>query len=531
MVKLYNKISNFLQLYVFILVREAMINNIQNINLNSANAPKTSKNKGASLITTETNLIGQIQADALTTAQKDEKKKKIAKWSIVGAVGVTAVGLILGGKFIPKSFYKKIGNFVSEKMQQGSENAKKLAQKVSNLFKKTETVANVSLNVNGGKDAYFKILFGMDAKKHPKFLNKHPKLLSIFTKIKTVIAAPFNAIDKWTSDLYRAATKGTIKGKWTAIGKKVQKSNNLITETLKSIPEADKGKKVIIGGIEKTAREWADDVAELIGKQKGAIEDGFGKSARQGIFSQMDDSMRDLATEFRGEVARSVKEKGQRGNLKKFIVGDLVKGRKETLAGVVDGNLSRLTNASKTGYSDQIETIMAGLADAGVIDKTTHTKKIAPMLSKIKTGMERGATSIKEDAFDKFRDINMGCAPTDFLLTAGEIGALGLYASQAKTKEEKTSVMLTTAIPLGLGIAGTTAATLGMVSGLKALLMGGAISLGSSIIGKSIDKIYRKNHNTENQKPTIVTLELPKEIQESALVKTVDKVVETVADA
>ena len=76
MVKLYNKISNFLQLYVFILVREAMINNIQNINLNSANAPKTSKNKGASLITTETNLIGQIQADALTTAQKDEKKKK-----------------------------------------------------------------------------------------------------------------------------------------------------------------------------------------------------------------------------------------------------------------------------------------------------------------------------------------------------------------------------------------------------------------------------------------------------------------------
>ena len=182
-----------------------MINNIQNINLNSANAPKTSKNKGASLITTETNLIGQIQADALTTAQKDEKKKKIAKWSIVGAVGVTAVGLILGGKFIPKSFYKKIGNFVSEKMQQGSENAKKLAQKVSNLFKKTETVANVSLNVNGGKDAYFKILFGMDAKKHPKFLNKHPKLLSIFTKIKTVIAAPFNAIDKWTSDLYRAA--------------------------------------------------------------------------------------------------------------------------------------------------------------------------------------------------------------------------------------------------------------------------------------------------------------------------------------
>ncbi len=508
-----------------------MINNIQNINFNSANAPKTNKNKGASLITTETNLVGQIQADALTTAQKDEKKKKIAKWSIVGATGVTLVGVILGGKFIPKSFYKKIGDFVSEKMQKGSDGVRKAAKKASELFKKTETVANVSLNVNGGKDAYFKILFGMDASKHPKFLNKHPKMLKVFTAVKKVVAAPFNAIDKWASNLYRAATKGTIKGKWAKIGKRVQKSNNLITETLKNIPEADKGKKIVIGGIEKTASQWADEVAELIGKQGGAIEDGFGKSARQGIFSQMDDSMKDLATEFRGEVARSVKEKGQRGNLKKFIVGDLVKGRKETLASVVDDNLSKLTNAGSTGYSDQIETIMAGLADAGVVDKTTHTKKIAPMLSKIKTSMQKGASSIKEDAFDKFRDINMGCAPTDFLLTAGEIGALGLYASQAKTKEEKTSVMLTTAIPLGLGIAGTTAATLGMVSGLKALLMGGAISLGSSIIGKSIDKIYRKNHNTEGQKPSIVTFELPKEIQESALVKTVDKVVETVADA
>jgi hypothetical protein len=68
-----------------------------------------------------------------------------------------------------------------------------------------------------------------------------------------------------------------------------------------------------------------------------------------------------------------------------------------------------------------------------------------------------------------------------------------------------------------------------MVSGIKSLLLGGAITLVSGIIGKSIDKIYRKNHSIEDEKPSIATLELPKEIQEGAIAKTVDRVIEKVA--
>ena len=55
-----------------------MLNNVENINFKQNIASKRpQKECGASLILTDTNLIGQIQADTITTTQQDNKKRKI----------------------------------------------------------------------------------------------------------------------------------------------------------------------------------------------------------------------------------------------------------------------------------------------------------------------------------------------------------------------------------------------------------------------------------------------------------------------
>ena len=120
-----------------------MLNSVQNVNIASNSTHKPKKSQGCEFITTDTNLIGHIQEDAFTTAQKENKKKKIAKYSIIGAVGITIAGAILGGSFLAKGSFKKISDFIN----------KKFGAKGKNLI---EDIGNASINVNNSKDAYLK---------------------------------------------------------------------------------------------------------------------------------------------------------------------------------------------------------------------------------------------------------------------------------------------------------------------------------------------------------------------------------------
>jgi hypothetical protein len=160
----------------------------------------------------------------------------------------------------------------------------------------------------------------------------------------------------------------------------------------------------------------------------------------------MDQATKKVDQSFRKTFEEGLKHKESKGNLFKFIAEDAVKGEKATMTGKINSKLSSLTNQGNTGCSDEIGKIVDGLAENGIIDSKVH-KKIASKLTDIKDKMTKNAEIIAEDAFDKFRDINMGCAPADVLMTTGEIGLLGLHASQAKNKEERTSVVLTTAVP------------------------------------------------------------------------------------
>jgi hypothetical protein len=115
--------------------------------------------------------------------------------------------------------------------------------------------------------------------------------------------------------------------------------------------------------------------------------------------------------------------------------------------------------------------------------------------------------------FDKLRDIKVGCAPIDFYANAGTLGLTGLYVAQAKDKEERTSVALTNGIPLVVGATATTIATMKMVAGAKSLLLGVASAVGANIIGRIVNKEYKKysskKKDTEISIPTLQFEKIP----------------------
>ena len=149
-------------------------------------------------------------------------------------------------------------------------------------------------------------------------------------------------------------------------------------------------------------------------------------------------------------------------------------------------------------------------------------------------GAEKNTRKCKEffsaDLFEKLREIKGGNAATDVIFTGGvPLGAYLFANSKAKTKEDKTSLALTTGIPLGLGILGTIYSTCKVIAGWKALIVGGAITILSSIAGKTADRIYRKKHNLGES--TLPTLNIPEQIENSGLAKTIETGVETVLDS
>lgn len=96
------------------------------------------------------------------------------------------------------------------------------------------------------------------------------------------------------------------------------------------------------------------------------------------------------------------------------------------------------------------------------------------------------------ELFDKLRDLEIGSAPTD-ILTILFSSAMIVYAlEKAKDKEERTSIMLKSGIPIVGAITVTLVSAAKLVSGGKSLALGFVSGIIMNRIGKAVDN-YRKN--------------------------------------
>lgn len=100
------------------------------------------------------------------------------------------------------------------------------------------------------------------------------------------------------------------------------------------------------------------------------------------------------------------------------------------------------------------------------------------------------------ELFDKFRDLQLGSAPTDILTLIFSSSMIIWGLGKAQNSEEKTSVILKSGIPVIGGIATTMISTTKLISGGKSLALGFISGLILNRIGVIVDNLNKNLRTT-----------------------------------
>ncbi len=405
-------------------------------------------------------------------SETDAKRKKIAKYSILGVAVLTVAGIIVSPKFLPKNvadaakaalsrFKKGIENAISPELKQKSD---QILEKAKNIGSKLN-ILNNSVTV---KDAY--------AKKIYEYI------------------PPLRWLDKKSSKLYY----DTAVNMTSATFKKAFGAFDTLDEVIQGVLKGiDPKATYTVGEVQKSGGELTKEILELMQKRKSGLAKSFGAKAQERTLAEINGALGDIAPRFRKEFNAAIREK-QYGKVFTYMVKDMVEGDKEKLLRRLNGELAKFGKNSE--INSEIERLLKIICPDNSNEVTKLTQKATKALG-------RAVDTQGNIFFDKVRDISAGAAPTDFTGILTSMGGLGLYMAQADTKEERTSVALTTGIPFMLGIVSSTLATMKMISGFSSLAIGFATTIISSTLGKSLDKAYKKKYGIEDKRPSIITLE------------------------
>ncbi len=190
-----------------------------------------------------------------------------------------------------------------------------------------------------------------------------------------------------------------------------------------------------------------------------------------------------------------------------------------------DSSLLGYTSDSATqisAYSKELQKTLNGVEKGELQELLTIYKGLLPREEYLKLrGEANKAVKTLDKAihtesnlfFDKLRDLSLGSAPTDILSILGSVGGVGLGLSMADNKDERISAALKYGIPIVGSLATSVVLTVGLVSGIKAMLIGMASGAVINRIGTAIDK-KRKEYN-KDQEDKKHTEEIKNEIQKA----------------
>lgn len=194
---------------------------------------------------------------------------------------------------------------------------------------------------------------------------------------------------------------------------------------------------------------------------------------------------------------RSIRQGQYDAHTQKSLEGVL-----RSINGIIAGN--------NKGYTEELKDVLVSL---GLREK--YDAQIRGVTREARKALTKGVGFEGNEFFDKMRDIKLGCAPTDFYGIAMAGAGLGIYIKQADSKEERVSGTLTKGVPLMTSIAVSTLAAAKMISGVKAMLFGGAAGLVAGVTGGAINKLYKKKHNVDDRTYTLPSFkDVPKELPE-----------------
>lgn len=380
-------------------------------------------------------------------SSKPEKSKK-AKVAL-GVAILSAGALVLGN---PKIWNGSLKRFLKENLEKAPKNgsiaSKQKALKVQ--FKQENPIisgfANIMNNFTSFKDCFF---------------------MPAFKKIPGL-----NWLSKKSSDLYiNTGINMTQKGY-----KKAQAAYSTLDN-----------KALELAGDNKALKEKVQELVEKRNKQfsENLLGDKGLKRRSQETQGKFESFYKDTRDHFLTSIKnmfnkdKEVRKKGFEGFSKNFVAEELASKQK----GVIQEELKTV----KTSINKIDEELMSLFDDKQQVEALTSTREAA------QKKLNKALHTESEDLVDKIRDVKVGCAPMDVSTIGLSAVGLGYYTAQAKTKEERTEVALTTGMPLVIGMTSSIIATMKMLAGSKALLFGTGMTILSNIVGKAALGIYKQN--------------------------------------
>lgn len=169
----------------------------------------------------------------------------------------------------------------------------------------------------------------------------------------------------------------------------------------------------------------------------------------------------------------------------------------------LNGIKASLTGPIKGGSTEEILDIAKQ-----VLEPDVYNRVVLPKYKTFHKSLKGAYNNEVIDVLDKLRDINCGCAPTDFITLIGSTALFGLYTAQAEDNNERVSLTLSTGVPLLSTMGTNLLCAIKSISGGKAMAVSLAIGAVTKKICDGINKTFRKSKGLdENAKSSIVTID------------------------
>lgn len=407
-------------------------------------------------------LMQDFEKDKFVSTEKEEKHTKLVLKIAITTLGI-GFGTLALMKGLPKNttkYLNKMKDFFAEKVKDVSGELK--SEKINEKYEKSLEHLN-------------------------KMIAKSQSLNNLGW-FKDVLFLKLMRLNKYTANVHSAITQKFDKISLKTVNQAYSVTENAFANLFNRFDD------VTLKNMAKSKGVNGEKVVEqIIEKRKNiqsCLDKNFGIESRNARHNQMKDSMVNLVDDFWRNL-RSQK------SYKSSIAEELLLDTKNSMA--------------KPLY--EAREILAGKGsalDSGEIKELLDLyKKILPeseyknLELLAKNSINKLDKAIDTDAveyFDKYRDLVLGCAPTDTLSVIASLGSVGLGLSTADDKNERYSVLLNVGLPIVGSVATTLYFTARLVSGFKSLGLG---LLSGFVFGQAgaIADNFRQKHL--QQKPLI----------------------------
>ncbi len=428
--------------------------------------------------------------------------------------------------------YNNYKDLLFKKLMSKSKFTMKIHDKITNFFERL-TLKTVNRSY-ANADSRFAKLFDTFAKTNSDIMMANPaRCVTINGVTKTAAqwveeimarrAKIQNELKAGFSPAARATRLKTMKAAHVDLGQKVWK------ETFNGVEDVQKMKDKIMR-IKDSPMHQSFIAEDLLAQNKQEILHQVSRSRRAITHDIFDtykvsenilDNIQFLISPNDAEASKLVKTLRSKLVTYKKLSGSHEQQYRQILNDEIIDIMNTLTKRIKSssevfGYSSKMLTQVGDLQDelVGVLTKSekgelqellTIYKALLPRDEYLKLrGVAIKAVKSLDGAintesnlfFDKLRDLSLGSAPTDVLSIVGSVGGVAAGLTMADDRDERISALLKYGIPI-IGSLGTTLVlNIGLVSGIKAMLMGTGSGAIINRIGTAIDN-KRKEYNKD----------------------------------